>query len=94
MNDGIIGSKNWKEGAPAAYSSQCTPMKDWSGKITDLGRSLHAISKARTFPSNDGASAQIDAILSRKGDIFKSDDSSAIVVSANDDNADNLNIFL
>ena len=94
VNDGIIGSKNWKEGAPAAYSSQCTPMKDWSGKITDLGRSLHAISKARTFPSNDGASAQIDAILSRKGDIFKSDDSSAIVVSANDDNADNLKIFL
>tara|TARA_B100001778_G_scaffold294716_1_gene266535 strand:- start:689 stop:2317 length:1629 start_codon:yes stop_codon:yes gene_type:complete len=94
VNDGIIGSKNWKEGAPAAYSSQCTPMKDWSGKITDLGRSLHAISKARMSPSNDGASAQIDAILSRKGDIFKSDDSSAIVVSANDDNADNLKIFL
>ena len=94
VNDGIIGSKNWKEGAPAAYSSQCAPMKDWSGKITDLGRSLHAISKTPTPPSNDGISVQIDEVLSRKGDVFKGEQSSAIIVSANEDNADHLKVFL
>ena len=69
-------------------------MKDWSGKITDLGRSLHAISKTPTPPSNDGISVQIDEVLSRKGDVFKGEQSSAIIVSANEDNADHLKVFL
>ena len=90
VNDGIIGSKNWKEGATAAYSSKCEPMSDWNGKIAHLDRNLHTIKELTPPASKDIVSKAIDEILSKKSNL-KSD---IILIAASDDNAENLKVFL
>ena len=41
INDGFIGSKNWKSGREGAQT--CEPMRAWNGQIDGLERTLHVI---------------------------------------------------
>ena len=89
INDGFIGSKNWKLGKEAA--SSCKPKRAWDGKIDGLNRTLHLIrAKDRVCTGNTNmkkTAQKICDVLNSKLEVGEQEDVILVVADSQDTGA-------
>lgn len=86
INDGFVGSKNWKSGKEGAQT--CEPMRAWNDKIDGLKRTLHVIEEQERVCSTSAklrkTAKKICDALSSKLSLDKHGDVILIVADSED----------